>query len=185
MQVICTIIYLCWISFHINPVLSSLIHIAEQRTYKIDAMRFEPLHWGRLQSRCPILTQWSRVTHIGVSKLTIIGSDNGLPPGRRQAIIRTNAEILLIRTLGTNFSEILGESHSFSFSKMHWKMSSAKWRLFGLGFNELTHLPGQIGRHVTDNIFRCIFMDGKFCILIKNFSEVCPKCSIDNNPAVV
>ena len=35
----------------------------------------------------PILTHWGRVTHICVSKLTIIGSDNGLSPGRRQAII--------------------------------------------------------------------------------------------------
>ena len=69
------------------------------------------------------LTHWGRVTHICVSKLTIIGSDNGLSPGRRQAITLTNAGILLIRTLGTNFSEILGEIHSFSFSKMHLKMS--------------------------------------------------------------
>ena len=76
--------------------------------------------------------------HICVGNLTILGSDNGLSPGRRQAIIWTNAGILLIRTLGTNFSEILGEMHSFSFSKMHLKMSSAKWRLFGLGLNELT-----------------------------------------------
>ena len=53
------------------------------------------------------LTHWGRVTHICVSKLTIIGSDYGLSPGRRQAIIWTNAGILLIRTLGTNFSEIL------------------------------------------------------------------------------
>ena len=30
---------------------------------------------------------WGRVTHICVSNLTIIGSDNGLSPGRRQAII--------------------------------------------------------------------------------------------------
>ena len=75
--------------------------------------------------------------HICVSKLTIIGSDNGLSPGRRQAIIWTNAGILLIRTLGTNFGEILGEIHSFSFSKMHFKMMSAKWHLFGLGLNEL------------------------------------------------
>ena len=55
----------------------------------------------------PPLTHWGRVTHIYVSKLTIIGSDNGLSPGRRQAIIWTNAGILLIRTLVTNFSEIL------------------------------------------------------------------------------
>ena len=78
------------------------------------------------------------MTHICTSKLTIIGSDNGLSPGRRQAIIWTNAEILLIPTLGTNFSEILGEINSFSFSKMHLKMWSKKWRLFGLGLNELT-----------------------------------------------
>ena len=53
------------------------------------------------------LTHWGRVTHICVSKLTIIGSDNGLAPGRRQAIILTNAGIILIEPLGTNFSEIL------------------------------------------------------------------------------
>ena len=87
-----------------------------------------------------LLTHWGRVTHIYVSKLTIIGSDNGLSPGRRQAIIWTNAGILLIRTLETNLSEILGEIHSFSFSKMHLKMSSAKWRLFGLGLNVLMWL---------------------------------------------
>ena len=75
--------------------------------------------------------------HICVSKLTITGSDNGLSPGRRQAIILANAGILSIRNLGTNFSEILGVIHSFSFSKMHLKMSPAKWRLFGLGLNEL------------------------------------------------
>ena len=87
------------------------------------------------------LTHWSRATHICVGELTIIGSDNGLSPGRRQAIIWTNAGILLIRTLGTNFSEILGEIHSFSFSKMQLKMWSAKWRLFGHGLNELIQLP--------------------------------------------
>ena len=85
-----------------------------------------------------VLTHWGRVTHICIGNLTIIGSDNGLLPGRRQAIIWTNAGILLIRTLGTNFIEILGEIHWFSLSKMHLKMSSAKWRLFGLGLNELT-----------------------------------------------
>ena len=78
------------------------------------------------------------MTHICISKLTIIGSDNGLSHGRRQAIIWTNAGILSIRTLGTNFSEILGVIHSFSFSKMHLKMS-AKWGVFGLSLNELKY----------------------------------------------
>ena len=35
------------------------------------------------------LIHWGRVTHMCVSELTIIGSDNGLSPGRRQAIIWT------------------------------------------------------------------------------------------------
>ena len=84
-----------------------------------------------------MLTHWGRVTHICVVKLTIIGSDNGLSPGRRQAIIWTNDGILLIWPLGTNFIEILIEIHSFPFKKMHLKMS-AKWRPFCLGLNVLT-----------------------------------------------
>ena len=76
------------------------------------------------------LTHWGRVTHICVSKLTIIGSDNGLSPDRRQAIIWTNAGILLIGPLGTNFSEILFEILIFSFKKMLLNVSSGKWRPF-------------------------------------------------------
>ena len=82
------------------------------------------------------LTHWGRVTHICVSDLTSIGSDNGLSPGRRQAIIRNNAGILLIRPLGTNFSELLVEILIFSFKKMRLKVSSAKRRPFCLGLNE-------------------------------------------------
>ena len=69
----------------------------------------------------PGLTYWGRVTHICVSKLTIIGSDNGLSPDRCQAIIWTKAAIVLIGPLGTNFSEILIEILSFSFKKCVWK----------------------------------------------------------------
>ena len=78
--------------------------------------------------------------HIFVSNLTIIGSDNGLSPGRRQAIIWTNAEMLLIGPLGTNFSEILIKMHTFSFKKIHLKLSSAKWQPFCLGLNVLIHV---------------------------------------------
>ena len=79
------------------------------------------------------LIHWGRVMQICVGKLTNIGSDNGLSPGRRQAIIWTNAGILLIGPLGTNFSEFLIVIHTYSFSKMHLKMSSGKWSLFCLG----------------------------------------------------
>ena len=86
------------------------------------------------------LTHWGRVTHICVGSLTIIGSDNGLSPGRRQAIIWTNAGTLLIGHLGTNFNEIPIEIHTFSFKKMQLKMSSAKWRPFCLGLNVLIYI---------------------------------------------
>ena len=74
-----------------------------------------------------MLTHWGRVTHIYVSILAIIGSNNGLSPGRRQAIIWINAGKLLIGPLGTKFSEISIEIHTFSFRKMHLKMLSAKY----------------------------------------------------------
>ena len=83
------------------------------------------------------LTHWGRVKHICVSNLTIIGSDNGLSPGRRQAITWTNDGILLIGPFGTNFSEMLIEIHTFSFKKIHLKMSIGKWRPFCLGLNVL------------------------------------------------
>ena len=93
--------------------------------------------WGQDMGVSDVLTHWGRVTHICVGKLTIIGSDNGLSPGRRQAIFRTNDEILLIRPRGTNFSEISIGNQTFSFRKMRFKMSSAKWRTFSLGLNVL------------------------------------------------
>ena len=78
--------------------------------------------WGQCQAVLTMkpLTHWGRVTHKFVSNLTTIVSDNGLSPGRRQAIIY-NAGILLIGPLGTNFSEILILIHTFSFIKCIWK----------------------------------------------------------------
>ena len=81
-------------------------------------------------------SHWGWVTHICVGNLTIIGSDNGLSPGRRQAIIWTSAGILLIGPLETN-SEISIGIQTFSFKKMHLKMLSAKWRPFCPGLNVL------------------------------------------------
>ena len=90
----------------------------------------------------PLINSLGRVTHICVSNLTINGSDNGLSPGRRQAIIWTNAGTLSIGQLGTNFSEILIKILTFSFKKMNLKMSSGKWLPFYLGLNVLTNNNG-------------------------------------------
>ena len=58
-------------------------------------------------------------------------------PGGRQAIISTNAGILLIGPLVTNFNEILIGIQTFSFRKMHLKMSSVKGRSLCPGLNVL------------------------------------------------
>ena len=102
--------------------------------------------YAKLQPHCSchnLLTHWGRVTHICVSKLNIIGSDNGLSPGRRQVIIWTNTEILFIGPLRTKFNQILIEIDIFSFKKMHLEKLSGKWRPFCLGPNVLTHIQRQ------------------------------------------
>ena len=86
-----------------------------------------------------LLTHWGWVMHICVSKITIIGSDNGLSPGRHQTIIWTNARIFLIGLLGTNFNKILIEIDAFSFKKILLKMLSAKWQPFCLSLIVLMH----------------------------------------------
>ena len=84
-------------------------------------------HMARIPCKVQLhLAHWGRMTHICVGELAIFGSDNGLSPGRRQAIIWTNAGILSIGPLGTNFSKILIEMQTFSFKKTHLKMSSGK-----------------------------------------------------------
>ena len=140
--------------------------------------------WGGLVPG--FLTHWGRVTHICISKLTIIGPDNGLAPERRQAIIWTSAGILLIGPLGTNFNEILIEIQTFSLKKICLKMSSAKCCSFRLGLNVLRDVSGmkslllcwgfvppghlcfvtfnrlrlrQNGCHFADNIFKWIFFN--------------------------
>ena len=76
---------------------------------------------------CCVLTRWDRLTHICVSKLTALGSDNGLSPVWRQAIIWTNAGILWIGPkLQWNFNR-----NSFIFVQENaLKMLSAYWRNF-------------------------------------------------------
>ena len=88
-------------------------------------------------ARVNALTHWGRVMHKCIGEQNIIGSDNGLSPGRRQPITWTNAGILSTGPLGTNFSEILIKIYRFSFKKMLLKMPSGKWWPSCLSLNEL------------------------------------------------
>ena len=61
-----------------------------------------------------------------------------IPGGENSIFTVVTDEIYLTGPLGTNFSEILIEIDTFSFKKMHLKMSSGRWRPFCLGLNVLT-----------------------------------------------
>ena len=106
------------------------------------------------------LTHWGRAMHICISKLTIIGSDNGLSPPRHQAIIWTHARVLLIQIPGTNFSETLSKIHTVSLKKMHLKLSSAKWPQSCLGLNVLTYWSWENGRFYQITSDTCVTWSG-------------------------
>ena len=126
----------------------------------------KPVPW----SSAP-LTRWGRVTHICVGNQTIIGSNNGLSPCRRQAITWTNVGILLIGPLGTNFSELLIEIHTFSFKKIHLKMSSGKWRPFCFGLNVLNaHLIQERYGFAVPNNFS-LMLNEYHCVHLIPYSE--------------
>ena len=120
---------------------------------------------------------WVRVTHICVSKLTIIGSDNGLSPGRRQAIIWTNAGILTIRNkLQWNFnrnSYIFIQENAFEngvcemasiWYRPQWVNMKLHWRYYErdgvLNHRHFDRLLNRLFRHRTEN-----FKDPRYCPL--------------------
>ena len=119
------------------------------------------------------LTNWGRLTPICVGSLTIIDSDNGLSPDRRQAMIWTNAGISIMRTLGTHFSETIIKIHTFSFKKSHLKMSSVKWFSFRLGlivliWYEWENQDGQVGAMCRVNVVvTTVTTMPMFCLWIK------------------
>ena len=82
---------------------------------------------SNLQPNCCLEFDFRKVDQHAGGKWLIHDTNNGLSPGLHQAIIWTNDGILLII-----------KSHSFSFKKMHLKMSSGKWRPFCLSLNVLT-----------------------------------------------
>ena len=96
------------------------------------------------------LTHWDRLTHICVSKLrdvyitslvnyTIIGSDNGLSPLRRQPIIWNNDGLLSIRSRGTYSNEILFEFQEKSIQEYAYENAVCKnWRASCLGLSVST-----------------------------------------------
>ena len=130
------------------------------------------------------------MTHICVSKLTIISFDNDLSPGRRQAIIWTNVGILLIGSLGTNFSEILIEIIKFSFKNMCWHLivSSLVWQWFLCRLVDGKSLSKQIPHFVIRTPGECWYAfkmtSAKFrplCIATMGFAKFCGRMMTSSN----
>ena len=90
------LVHFCQIHHHprnfITPFLSEMRpHIKHLTIWDPFEYRIKRL---TIRLRKVSLTHWTRVMHISVDKLTIIGSDNGLSPGRRHVIIWTSAGML-------------------------------------------------------------------------------------------
>ena len=84
--------------------------------------------------------------------LVSISSGNGMSPVPHQAITWTNAGLLSIGLLGSNFSEIHIRILSFSFRNMHLNCRLPKWRTFCPEGDELTQPAGpwfNIKSHLT------------------------------------
>ena len=135
-----------------------------------------------------VLTRWGWVMHICVGNLAIMVSDNGLLPGRHQAIIWTNDGISLISNLRNKLQwNLRSEFCTFSLRKRHLIMPSAEWRPFCHGLNALKSLMF-IGPHyngtwlhyyrLTSNI-RCIIVNSQCdCWSIRcSWSIACRHCS--------
>ena len=129
-----------------------------------------------------------------VSKLTIIGSDNGLSPGRRQAIIWTNEYWNIVNWALRNKRQWSLNRNGYIFVKnMHLKTSSGKWRPICLSLNVLnqsvlhwwyidylfnTLTPRQNDRHRADAIFKFIFFLENCQILIKISMKISPRVQL-------
>ena len=112
--------------FHNNLLWYSLINCIKVRNSASEHIMLNSIYfsWYILIDKwleISVLNHLGRVMQICVGNLTIIASDNGLSPGKCQAIIWTNAGILLIRPLGANFSEILIKFMHFHSLKRIWK----------------------------------------------------------------
>ena len=113
---------------------------------------------------------------------SIFASDNGLSPSMRQAIIWSNAGILLIGPLGTKSSEIRIKIQNFSFMKIHLKKSSGKWQPFCAGGDELSfHSLSVIHIHYCNIIRFEITLNNKCIVSI--LSNFIIKCLTQHNVA--
>ena len=80
-------------------------------------------HYDALRSMLIFVTHWGHLTHICIGDSTIIVSDNGLSPNRRQAIFWTEMGILM------KFQAKFKNLHSWDiFQKVLWQKATNLYR---------------------------------------------------------
>ena len=94
-------------------------------------------------------------------------------PVWRQTIIWTNAAILLIEPLGTNFSQILMKIQRSSYRKRHFKMHSAKYQPFWLSLNLITYWGLNKWWTFCRQHFQMHFLDSKLLYFDLSFPDFC------------
>ena len=121
--------------------------------YLLVVERFCLMHWGPKKMWVILQTFLDAFPWISLVCVNLLwpSSDNGLSPFWCQAIIWTNADMLLIGPLWRNFSEIRIKVHQFLFRKMCLKMLSAKWRPLFSGLSML-----KVDRLAWHNVFTVI-----------------------------
>ena len=89
-------------------------------------------------------------------KLTITGSDNGLAPIRRQAIIWSNAGILLIETLGTDLPYTIHPTEVWQ-SHIPWFLSQHVFWVVVSDLAGLAHQGSVLQLVATDFLWKLIW----------------------------
>ena len=99
------------------------------------------------------------MTHTCIGNLTIIGPDNGLSPGRRQAIIWTNDGILLVNKLQWNLNQNSNIFiHKSMFESVVCEMASISSR------------PQCVKRSCTDRIMQMVW--ALSCVVVVQYWSV-------------
>ena len=131
----------------------NVIYIASQHLSS-DGFKASPL-------RC-WLPDWGPVTHIFVGKLIIIGSDNGLSPGRREAIILNQWWNIVKWTLRHKLHWNLNRDlyifvQENAFENVVWKMASTLSRAQCVNFSTQKNTPKAEHYHFIDLTGRDVY----------------------------
>ena len=111
----------------------SVISGDQDHNAKAVIMGLVAIHMSTYNIQPTNLTHWGRMTHFASINQPSLVQIMACHLVGAKPLSEPMLELLLIGNSETNFSEIVSEIHTFSFKKMHLKISSTKWLAFRLG----------------------------------------------------